>query len=299
MKESSRSSEQGHDPGLSMPHKSTHKINLYQNVVTLQDMAPSDQQTTPPQREEGDIKTFSRKSRMRMMKKILAIRYDPDRRPIFITLTYHLETQKTARAYKLDIARFVRWLNRYDDRCRWIWKVEFQKRGAVHFHLIYFPNITFTRPRLEAFRRDVSEAWHEHSGETTEAHRKAGTNVQYVKSDRGIITYVAKYVTKDEGTPPPVQIGRFWAASSNFKPEIICDFECNAAVFFQLRRLLRRWLKANQRKKSPFYRRMRRMATLSAFIRYDEMIRAVMWASGIHQNSFLTFCTPYDREVSA
>jgi hypothetical protein len=140
----------------------------------------------------------------------------------FGTLTYHAPPDN-GRAVKAQLKAFRK---RYEARfgsCAGAWKMEFQRRGAVHFHLILAAPAGIEVREVRAF---VAGAWHDvvtHPGSSCPgsarcpdyAHRRAG--VQWDRSyAHDPARYFAKYgaaSTKSYQNRPPEWyegVGRFW-----------------------------------------------------------------------------------------
>ncbi|MEO1536080.1 MAG: hypothetical protein AAFS11_11070, partial [Planctomycetota bacterium] len=106
-----------------------------------------------------------------------------------MTLTYPREFPHDSRIWKTHLDRFRKRLNREHTVTLGYWKLEPQKRGAPHFHLLLW----LDRPMD---LRWLSTAWYECVGSGDEKHLVAGTNVQHLKSWNGVTAYVSKYVAK-------------------------------------------------------------------------------------------------------
>ena len=88
------------------------------------------------------------------------------------------------------------------------WFMEFQKRGAMHFH-------AFTTHTID--KDWLANAWYEVVGSGQEAHRAAGTRVERLRAGKDASArYAAKYAGKHEQKDLPPEMfgkegfGRFW-----------------------------------------------------------------------------------------
>ena len=150
---------------------------------------------------------FSDSSRRNLMRKMATV----DRRqyaqhlPLFLTLTYPGEWPGDPKVWKKNLDNFLKRLGRHYESAFAIWKLEPQKRGAPHFHLIVFNESFIDKDWL-------SRAWFEVVGSGDERHLRAGTQVKQMRSWRGVMSYAAKYVGKQIDTLPPgwESVGRFW-----------------------------------------------------------------------------------------
>ena len=123
--------------------------------------------------------------------------------PLFITLTYPSIYPATALETKRHLDSFCkRLLRRYKDVCI-IWKLEYQHRGAPHYHLL-----VFGVPYLP--RDEIAQAWYKVVGSDDTRHRQAGTRVERIASWNGVISYAAKYLGKVVQATGDISPGRFW-----------------------------------------------------------------------------------------
>jgi len=166
------------------------------------------------------------------------------------TLTYPLSYVPDRKIWKRDLQVFIQRLVRaYGDSLDGlIWKFEFQKRGAPHFHIL----MGFREPReLKTFRAWVSTAWYEVVGSRDEKHLKAGTNVRglYGPVDR-LMHYMAKYMGKREQAT--VETGRVWGEWGALPRVVLSWCRMNRGDWHILMRRVRGW-----GKKSRYLRQLR------------------------------------------
>ena len=169
----------------------------------------TDAPTPTPQGDEQRITGFSADSRRRLRRKMYAIRRDAD--GVFLTLTYH-QTNPTCKEAKSHLdafwKRLTRWLDEEDvGRISCIWKMEPQRRGVPHFHLVVYG------PQFIPARK-VSRLWHEVTGEPDHRHRKAGVDVERAVNEDGKLTaYLGKYMAETYDEWPnedTTYTGRWW-----------------------------------------------------------------------------------------
>ena len=74
-----------------------------------------------------------------------------------------------------------------------VWKKEWQKRGAPHFH-----GLVYRKDGGAAFldKDWVAKSWAECTGDTSEKHINAGTRVEAIRGHHGAMFYAAKYLGK-------------------------------------------------------------------------------------------------------
>ena len=154
----------------------------------------------------GKVKGYTPASRQRLQKRLAMIQNRHLSNALFVTLTY------PAQHPPVDIAKghlraFVKRVRYKFPNAAIGWRLEFQKRGAVHFHLLVL-GVKFLPSEV------VATWWYKIVGSGDKKHLRAGTEVRRVKSARHAAYYISKYMAKageqtdiiPEGTKP----GRFW-----------------------------------------------------------------------------------------
>ena len=154
----------------------------------------------------GKVKGYTPASRQRLQKRLAMIKNKHLSNALFVTLTY------PAKHPPVDIAKghlraFIKRIRYKFPNAAIGWRLEFQKRGAVHFHLLVL-GVRFLPNEV------VAGWWYKIVGSGDEKHLRAGTEVRRVKSARHAAYYISKYMAKageqtdiiPEGTKP----GRFW-----------------------------------------------------------------------------------------
>ncbi len=114
----------------------------------------------------GVINEWSRKSRSSMCRTFAELDYSPlvesGRVPAMVTLTYPGDWEAVAPDGASVKRHMVLWRKRfqreYGEPARYIWKLEFQRRGAPHIHLWMAPPISLGRSGL-GFAQWLSETW--------------------------------------------------------------------------------------------------------------------------------------------
>lgn len=134
-----------------------------------------------------------------------------------VTLTYPCGYPSDGRTVKGHLRAFMeRCRRKLESRNQFpadhsaFWFLEFQGRGAPHFHIF----TTFGIPRDE-----LAQDWFEIVGSEDDRHRRAGTRIEALQSGRGgTVSYASKYAAKPEQKDVPDEyqnVGRFWGVCFN------------------------------------------------------------------------------------
>jgi len=161
-------------------------------------------------RKENDtVREFTDKSRKRLA--FVANNTDVVFR-YMTTLTYPAEWSNDGALVKKHLNTFLTWMRKKNKGCEYLWFLEFQKRGAPHFHVL-------TDARLNY--RDVAVEWFRIVGSGSGDHLKAGTRTEQLRSHRGGANYAVKYAQKMKQKIVPKEyenVGRFWGNSKGVRP---------------------------------------------------------------------------------
>jgi hypothetical protein len=182
-----------------MPHQRSH-------------FSPGEQFDGTEEHEEvstrGKITDFSAKSARRFRDFLMSFRRDACSH--FITLTYPAEfpAPDDHEVYKGHLDAISKRIARRWPQLSSVWRLEFQQRGAAHYHLLAFG---LPAESLTEFQFWISRAWFEVVGSGDARHFRAGTNVKKVEGDfRKTAFYLSSYVSKKEQVMPGNFTGRYW-----------------------------------------------------------------------------------------
>lgn len=138
------------------------------------------------QGKRGRVDVFSKQSRMRMLRMLARLHPPANKgyrhRCVFVTLTTRAILHP--REAKEHLRAFLKRLERKFPRIALVWRMEYQKRGAPHFHLIIY-NVPFIDKRY------IQEVWGDIVGQS-----KPFTRIESIKTYKHLISYVSKYAGK-------------------------------------------------------------------------------------------------------
>lgn len=221
------------------------------NVVKLRNIQ------IPPNKSNStrsEIVNYSHKSRKRLRESLQAIDWSSIEkgRIAEITLTYHNNYKKDGKEIKNHLNKLIRDLIYNYSNCVIIWKMEYQKRGAPHFHLImiteesvelgdylilkkgsfhYYDrtNKSYLKEGKDGLRSYIQMKWNKITEEDTK-NFNSGIEVEPVKNPTGLPHYLVKYVAKEQkfnekdyqhSLPEWIQnAGRWWGIRNKDKLNI-------------------------------------------------------------------------------
>jgi hypothetical protein len=170
-----------------------------------------------------------------------------------LTLTYGENYPKNGRTVKADLTRILTWIKRHMPTVQYFWFLEFQSRGAPHFHVglsLAYPGEEMQGLLARSWARISNRNEGVYCGVGTgnnlelggvcpgcgsvrldvEAqHRREGV-WENVRSMDGSIRYVLSYALKPYQKRIPAvyrNVGRFWGVSGDVKPGRFARFYAN------------------------------------------------------------------------
>ena len=237
--------------GLSKSHiRPSPTVTFYVggSLVRFDSREPGDRHGACPKRSE--ISEFSEKSRQRLRLSLAKVDQSKCSGPIFGTLTYPADFPLDQETFKRQLKIFSQRFMRAFPSAGFHWKLEFQARGAAHFHPIFW-NLGSSEGFLREFRCWLAENWYEVVRSEDERHLHAGTSADLIKSRFGIIRYVSGYASKSDQTKPGCSVGRYWGivgrANIPWATEKVIELPVEQGRV--VRRIARRYMQAMNRQR--------------------------------------------------
>lgn len=190
----------------------------------------------------GDIQIFSKKSRFRLFHLMAKINNQLITKPLFITLTYHHGHHKVHSNTKGQLHHFLVMLRQFDPDVQYIWRIELQKRGAPHYHLIILPGKQDKQYIQNHYDCVVADLWHKIADPNSRAHKEYGCKVKEITSYRDACAYISKYVGKYDPDEDPVKVGRHWGNSRKLPFKVESTISMNREEAEKLIEIIRKWL---------------------------------------------------------
>lgn len=198
---------------------------------------------TPSRGQRKQITGFSHRSRKNLLKQLFSLSCYPS---LFITLTYPRIYPADSSEWKRHLDNLSREIRRHFPKSWFFWKLEPQKRGAPHFHLI---GDLGSKVPIVPLRQYLAKLWFRICGTHDKRHLLAGTQADYVTDSIGKMrAYVCKYVAKTdnaEGLEEWANPGRFWGkiGEKNMPPRLAAVLNVSLTDYLVIRRYIRKWIK--------------------------------------------------------
>ncbi|SHU30355.1 Uncharacterised protein [Mycobacteroides abscessus subsp. bolletii] len=221
-----------------------------------------------PGRTARAITAWSRKSRSAMCRTFAELDYTPlvqsGRIPAMVTFTYPGDWETVAPDGASVKRHMVLWRKRftreYGESTRYIWKLEFQRRGAPHIHLWMTPPLSPGKSG-QPFATWLSETWadivNHPDNEQKTRHRLAGTAIDILSGLRAcdpkrLAIYFTKHsspnthgdkeyqhIVPEQWQRPGKGPGRFWGVYGLRKATSAAEIAQD--TYLAARRIIRRW----------------------------------------------------------
>lgn len=191
------------------------QYEFYQNTGLLKIHATSEHTTNAngnPESLKGERGArLSDSARRRLFYKLLKIDWG-EGIPVMTTHTYR--QPPIVKEAKLHIREFIRRCTRNNDDCPACWRLEFQRRGAAHFHCV-FPNHCY-----HWLKRNGNSEWCDITNDISASHKKHGFDLTVIRETdkRHVIAmYVGGHTAKanyQSFAPNGANVGRWWGISN-------------------------------------------------------------------------------------
>jgi hypothetical protein len=173
-------------PGLKRIDQCLLTVKVFKRDVQLgfsslnySDFVTPEEESRRENRKRSKIVRFSKRSARRLRH---VVRNTEDIWKAFITLTYPENFPSNGRKVKAHLNTFLQYLRR--KRIKTVWILEFQSRGAPHFHIIVSGQID---------KNELAERRYRIVGSRDEKHLRAGTRIEGIKSKGHLYGYLYNY----------------------------------------------------------------------------------------------------------
>lgn len=141
----------------------------------------------------------------------------------FITLTYSCADIVDYKDSMRHLEQFLKWLTRTAGARLYVWRLEIQKRGQIHFHIV-----TEAFIRYDAIR-DKWNSIQQKAGLIERGMNPNSTDIKSAISVSDVAAYVSKYMAKEDKEPTNYtgsEIKKFYGTSQNLQGAKRPTFDC-------------------------------------------------------------------------
>ena len=211
----------------------------------------------------------------------------------FVTLTYR-DWLDDAKLWKAQLNRWLTAVRWRFPKAAGVWRLEFQERGAPHFHVLLWLGETVDEV---PFRDWCTERWLDAIGNHTQAVRMHAVTVAPIRDLLNSKFYLSLYQAKDKNDRKDIPTGRLWG---KIQEGLLCTEPIKTAYLDGqqsklLRRLLRRSFQSRNRltyRRSNYWKALGRGELLfSACMPFMSAKAVVDWVLKQH------FDTPLKRRA--
>jgi hypothetical protein len=163
-----------------------------------------------------------------------------DQPPTFLTLTYPESFPTDPHVYKGHLRAFLKRLRRAYGARAVIWRLEWQRRGAPHFHVLIFDLVG-----VGSFKDWCLSSWSTVCDSGDSKHETHGVDVSPMRTWAGVRSYLSKYIAKvDDGSREPHDlVGRVWGVEdAALLVETPVSWTIGYRAAIRLRRTMQKWV---------------------------------------------------------
>jgi hypothetical protein len=257
------------------------KLTHYQGVMEIKQYLddyekPKDENDSRTYSPRGEVNTLSRKSRRNLFNYVLRLQYRSGY--YFVTLTYPKEYPQKFTIWKDNLKTLCSYLRYHFPQLGFLWKLEFQKRGAPHYHLLLFDP---TQPDQEVLEEMITGEWVRIVKDYTKKFSEHSVDVKAVHDIKKSGFYLAIYQTKDGYIPANVKTGRHWGIFGRKQMPITEQGKASLSVdqYRILKRVCRKWVQKQKNSQSYANYLCNPTGSFSIFMPNHEQIRLMEWVA--------------------
>lgn len=214
------------------------KLSVYDGALIFSSSIKPPEIPKPPERKKHDIVGFSKNSRSRLFKFFGTISFKKYAKMYFVSLTFHNKYPETPEEVKKFLDNYVKRLKRRDQSLDYVWRFELQKRGAPHFHFIFFLKNQSRLKNENTFRRTIDQQWRELNPCNCSDCVRYNVKIDELCTYEKALSYVGKYVAKMDEENTFSYTGRKWGYSRTLTRDTLDQVEITCGQFIILKQKL-------------------------------------------------------------
>ena len=213
-------------------------MRIYEREIQILPNVPPRKTGSTPVRRKGDIQRFSKSSRLRLMRKLNRVQSQLLTTPLFITLTHRHGSHTVEQFQYAFRKKFLPALKEIIPECCFIWRLEPHRNGKPHYHLIVWSFRKKITIESEFYLRKIRQAWRESIDQHDRAAQLYSCKIEPLGSHKKVMSYVSKYVAKEDDEVGSQIEGRRWASSSNLPAGPITEVNLTRSQLEQVKQIV-------------------------------------------------------------
>lgn len=169
------------------------------------------------------INGFSRQSRRRCLLKLATVDFSAYKTKFFSTFTFRNEYPETKEGLKSLLILLLKRIERIPFVSCIFWRVEYQKRGAPHIHLLILIKEKLNSKDVIKCGKMQKKAWGELTASLNQMSFTRGSEIIEIRGDEKVYFYLSKYVAKVENNDKNKRLGRVWGVRGEVVKQNILD----------------------------------------------------------------------------
>ena len=250
-----------------IPYFTKHlKIKIHQGLIVLENDVKAKSLFDPPERTSNDIRCFSYNSRLRMQKLLAKINFSSYGPPIFLTTTFHNIYSSDKMLLKKLLDNYIKSALRIKYKFHYIWRLEFQKRGAPHFHFILLPFTNLDTNQKKSFQRSLKKKWLHFLKDNSLFTNLYSTKFIDIENTKSVSAYLSKYMAKTDNQLKENSPGRFWGYSRKIEISPIFSLDLSRKSYAIIKKILSNYLKTKIKVNDYLLENFDTLSSLSIFL---------------------------------
>ncbi|NIT57064.1 MAG: hypothetical protein GWN00_12770 [Aliifodinibius sp.] len=272
------------------PHNGLgYRIDIYENELHV--VAPKRQNTDspPPKRRKGDITRFSKKSRLRVLRKFNQLRTKQLSDPIFISFAAKHRGFSHEKFQECFRRSFLPKLKKIIPNLVYAWRLEPHRDGYPHYHMFAWSWDKDRKLSSQYYKRQIRDAFSESIGDFSLPARRYGIDIEKIHNKRKAFSYISKYLAKEDDPTGSEIEGRRWATSTNFPAVPITSFTLSRNQYAEFEKIAKKLLRAKGGRYKKLAEQMEDFNDVFIWLDLDEIIWLLKSCPGVYIDHKLEF----------
>ena len=206
-------------------------VIFYENKLSSDFGFNTNLNSVVPDRIQDDIKSFSKKSRLRLFNLLTSINYSSYGFPLFVSATWHFDSPSNRNSLKQFLELYTKRLKRQLPAHHVIWKFEYQKRGVPHFHFMLLPLNPQEDFLTDEIKNIIERNWKELKLCKCKHCEKYSIKTVRMNDFKHAMIYISKEIAKQIECYEKHNLGRVWGASRNIRKVPVQQIKCKYSDF--------------------------------------------------------------------